>query len=308
MEPLKTKEDGVYSVTFPLAWLKGIAVFAAKNDERAYLNGVAITRGHVVATDAHVLGTIRDDRFDGLAEIIIPSTDIATFIKVADIQAKAWTSEVMLTVDWVVEDGDIITASMTAKVYEDTSIHTTMFTPYNHPYPNVLSTLKPNHTEPHGYPCFDTAYIARFEKAARAFGEKKFYSWVTQIIPDGTGSARVLLNGAHTPSGFEGVLAPLTTPLATQSSDGRAIDDFVRLLKSRMVEKRTANWDGWYEKEKKSIWQDRSRFSTARLSHLLLDAVTTGDPVEIAVYAMMLSQRGEHVLTDGTSQDLRQAA
>ena len=41
--------------TVPAALVKAAMLFQAKNDVRYYLNGIMITKSHIVATDGHVM-------------------------------------------------------------------------------------------------------------------------------------------------------------------------------------------------------------------------------------------------------------
>jgi len=94
--PTPISDSITHEVTFPLAWLAAIRLFAAKKDARYYLHAVAISRGGMVATNGHYLGVMRDARFDGLPEIILPDTVVDTFLKVA----KSCRSDLDVTLRW----------------------------------------------------------------------------------------------------------------------------------------------------------------------------------------------------------------
>jgi len=81
MTPDSTHETRAYEVKFPLSWLAAIRLFSAKDDPRDYLNGVAVSRGGIVATNGHILGVMRDARFSELPELIIPNYAIDDFVR-----------------------------------------------------------------------------------------------------------------------------------------------------------------------------------------------------------------------------------
>lgn len=68
--------------------------------------------------------------------------------------------------------------------------------------------------------------------------------------------------------------------------DKMAVSNMSASMLHRMTEKRSKGKAGWHDKEK---------CSAERLNALFHNAVLKGDPIDVANYAMMISQRGETI-------------
>jgi len=192
-------ETTTHRIEIPSAWLQAIRLFADKTDLRDYMKGVAITHGYLVATDGSVIGAIRDRRFDGIPETIIPGGAIG----------------VVLTVGNKRKDGNVTvqyerTESATGGVFGKGTMSLDNvqwpFTLVEGRYPDIRRALKPDHKEPNGHPQFNLTQLALFGKAAEAMGAGKGNPYKVHLIPDEDRAARVKL--PCEPS-FEGCLMPL---------------------------------------------------------------------------------------------------
>lgn len=76
----------------------------------------------------------------------------------------------------------------------------------------------------------------------------------------------------------------------SKHADDAAIDRFTVRMKDKMALGRACGRGGW---------NDPLDCSTATLSELLHAQVAKGDPVDLANYAMMLSERGSPILAQG---------
>lgn len=80
--------------------------------------------------------------------------------------------------------------------------------------------------------------------------------------------------------------APSPTPADCQHPDDVAVDLFATTMKSKLALARAKGRGGW---------DDKSQCSAEYLSRLLRGHVDKGDPVDVANFCMMLSQRGEGI-------------
>jgi len=156
--PTTTISDGpTHSVTFPLKWLAAIRLFAAKKDARYYLNGVAISRGGLVATNGHYLGVLRDARFDDLPELILPDIVVDTFLKVT----KSYRAVLDVTLRWhrrhpdEPAQGTLMMGDVTQSFLSEVG-----------QYPDWPRILIPRPRRPDTALQFNWKYLALFEKAA----------------------------------------------------------------------------------------------------------------------------------------------
>jgi len=144
-----------HKVTFPLAWLAAIRVFAPKKDPREHMLGVAITRGGLVATNGKYLGVIRDARFDGLPEIILPNAAIDVFLYATrDSLGKG-----DVTVKWQ-SRGSPMLFTLTAGDVEHS------YASQKGDYPDYTRVLIQRPRRPSAALQFNWTYPALFEKAA----------------------------------------------------------------------------------------------------------------------------------------------
>ncbi|WP_245279238.1 hypothetical protein [Xanthobacter sp. 91] len=77
-------------------------------------------------------------------------------------------------------------------------------------------------------------------------------------------------------------------------SDDIAVDRFASAMKTKLAQKRA---------EGKGGWEDKNDCPAYRLSGLLRDHVSKGDPVDVANFCMMLHQRGEKISVFTGSRD-----
>jgi len=180
-----------HEITIPLCYLQAIRLFAPKNDIRFYLNGVAILRGHVVATNGHYIGAIRHMGDDTLPQIIIiPGSAIDFYVK------KAGRSSVKdVSVQWGERKG-VLTNGNASEYFE----------PIEGVFPQFERVLC-SHAEASGNPQFQWHYVALFEKASEILGATRKQEFKAFVLPNGDeGCARVLLPDC--PS-FEGAIMPI---------------------------------------------------------------------------------------------------
>lgn len=69
------------SIVIPIPLLEAALICVAKKDVRFYLEGVAINKGHLVATDGHRMFAAPLEGVDPDLKVIIPSKAIRSFIK-----------------------------------------------------------------------------------------------------------------------------------------------------------------------------------------------------------------------------------
>jgi hypothetical protein len=70
--------------------------------------------------------------------------------------------------------------------------------------------------------------------------------------------------------------------------DDRAVDRFVGCMKRKMAKKRMDGRAGWHDPEQCTIGE---------LSAMLIEHVDKGDPLDVAIFAMMIHQRGGRIDT-----------
>lgn len=81
----------------------------------------------------------------------------------------------------------------------------------------------------------------------------------------------------------------LNSWLDNQHPDDVAVDAFASKMRQKMAAARTKGRGGW---------DDKSQCSAELLSTMLHDHIEKGDPVDVANFCMMLSQRGEAILAN----------
>ncbi|MGH6753371.1 MAG: hypothetical protein ACREDP_14495 [Bradyrhizobium sp.] len=72
----------------------------------------------------------------------------------------------------------------------------------------------------------------------------------------------------------------------TVHPDDLAVDRFAAAMKAKLAQKREEGRGGW---------EDKDDCSNAKLSKLLLEHLTKGDPLDVGNFAMMIHQRGERI-------------
>ncbi len=145
-------------IEVPIRLLNAAQYCAAKDDTRFYLNGVAISKGHIVSTDGHrgfacKLDTIPED----LKEFVIPINAIKFFLK--KVPAKQRKATCLITFDFETTKGEIqFNESL------ETFTGFVKFAPWQRAIPN-------KHIDYRGImPQFQWAYLVDMQKVQRALG------------------------------------------------------------------------------------------------------------------------------------------
>jgi len=227
---MTTEKTTKHEVTVIAAWLFAARQFSAKKDLRSFLNGVAISRGHIVGTNGHVIGAIRYARLDGLPELIIPNESIDFFQKAIKAN-KAAPRDTEITISWEhSEDRGACNCVMSSKGLQHD------FRPLDGIYPDFTKVLLPNHTMPYGNPQFNPDYLVTFKKAAELLypSADKYDIGSAHILCRGDNDgARVLTPGFPQ---FEGVIMPVKAATAfAQHPVCVELDKFLGAMKTRLV-------------------------------------------------------------------------
>jgi len=82
---------------------------------------------------------------------------------------------------------------------------------------------------------------------------------------------------------------------AESKTDEEAIEAFAVQLKVKMATSRAKGRDGWHRKD---------LCSAATLSRMLREHVEKGDPIDTAIFSMMLQQRGECIVLEPASSEV----
>jgi len=185
-----------HEVTFPLAWLAAIRLFAPKKYPREHLLGVAITRGGLVATNGKYLGVIRDARFDGLPEIILPNAAIDVFLYAT----KGSLGKGDVTVKWQSRCAPMLFTLAAGDVEHS-------YASQKGDYPDYTRVLIQRPRRPNVAIQFNWATLALHEKAAKRLRVDGFKPGIVLFQPcAGRSAARVTINGIPD---FEGVVMSL---------------------------------------------------------------------------------------------------
>jgi len=180
-----------YQVTFPLRYLQAARLIAPKKDIRQYLMGVAVSQGHVVGCDGHMVGAIRCEAADGLPEVITPNDQIDFYLK----KIKGWAGE-DVTIEW----GEDRKGRITNGIIEE------QFVAYDGRYPDFQRVLV-HHTKPAGNPQFQWHKLVTFEKVAEALGVGRRDEHKAYLLPDGNENAARVIIPDHPE--FQGAIMPL---------------------------------------------------------------------------------------------------
>jgi len=136
------------------------------------------------------------------------------------------------------------------------------------------------------------------ERLALRHGQASFHGqgpgggaeWRTLVAA--IGRLRDLASRADSPVGEaverESAENILNSWLDNQHPDDVAVDAFASKMRQKMAAARTKGRGGW---------DDKAQCSAETLSRMLREHVEKGDPVDVANFAMMLSQRGERIAT-----------
>jgi len=234
---MSTENTTQHKVTVYASWLFAPRQFAAKKDLRHYLNGVAISKGHIVGTDGGALGAIRHEWLDGLPELIIPNEVIDNVQKLLKAN-KSLYHGTEITISWEKpEKGNVCDCVMESKGFRQE------FKSLDGTYPDFTKVLVTNHTTPYGNPQFNPAYLVAFNKAA---GLLQIGSsvWRAYIVPRGDQEgARVLV--PEFPR-FDGVIMPLKSDrLCEQHPVCVELDKLLGSMKARLVKDCEADAASW---------------------------------------------------------------
>lgn len=81
-------------------------------------------------------------------------------------------------------------------------------------------------------------------------------------------------------------------------SDDLAVDRFAAAMKAKLSKKRS---------EGRSGWDNRNECTAEYLSYLLIQHIIKGDPLDVGNLAMMLHQRGDHIVIDDETRSIATA-
>jgi len=190
-----------YETTFPLAWLKALRLLSSKYDTRTCLMGVALSRGRLIATDGCMLGTIQDERFADLPEVIIPNAAIDAVVSLAK---GAKQSDV--TVQWELPASDCPSDAHPNRLLLAWGPCVPFTSPIMH-YPDATCVLRPDLTENQGHSQFDWPRLVVFEKAAVLLGASKDVARLRIHLTQGRPGEAARVRIPAMPA-FEGVLMP----------------------------------------------------------------------------------------------------
>lgn len=171
------------SVNIKLGVLRAAFLVAPKRDVRKYLVGVAIARGHVVATDGHRAFTVKQDGIDDFPECIIPYDTLKFFL-----QKVGRTVEADAVVSVGLDDtGGVLALNAGASAAVE------YFQPVDDVYP-PFERIMLNRTEagPTGQHVWSDLVL--FEKVAEALGRPKKLLRI-YVLPDGYNATRVMFPG-----------------------------------------------------------------------------------------------------------------
>ena len=158
----------------PAAVLKAAIYCVARKDVRFYLQGVAIDRGHVIATDGNRMFYVKIKGLDAdLPQIIIPTEAVELFFKRAKIKNSLLHD---FSIKITLESND------KGQLELDNIVET--FIPINGKYPDWtrVSALKEGSILDGDFPSFNWEYMADFQKMAKLLGSKKAYP-ITKLTP-----------------------------------------------------------------------------------------------------------------------------
>lgn len=300
-------ETKTYSVEISLEALKAIRLFAAKEDVRNWLKGVAISpHGDLVATNGHMAGALRGVLPKGLPWLVIPNAAIDTFVRGITSLVKTYRPRTLpVLVRWeqtYTADFSIPKDGVLVLTLGDKELFTFPFKPEVGRYPDYTRFLCPDLVTPYGNPQFNVDYLVTFNKAYLLFNPKAstYFSGV-HLTPQGISkAARVRLVGVPQ---FEGAVMPLTIDKGKhdQHADCVLMDNFVGNMKRQLVQALDCDNDFRH-------WQDPVRFNESRLNRMFHERVADGDTPGAANILMMLHTRGEKLTPYDASQDLRKVA
>jgi len=166
-------------ITTKLKYLEALAIIAAKQDVRYYLQGVAINQSHLVATDGHKLAAIPLVNPAPELELIIPTDAIKAACKSTSVKVR---KDVNVTID---TDAHTLTVG--------TMGATVPFVPVDGRFPQQWKDILATHTAPVDHGLFNWQYMADFQKMAVILTGKKNAS--VEMIPNGGNAARVNILG-----------------------------------------------------------------------------------------------------------------
>lgn len=158
----------------PAAVLKAAIYCVARKDVRFYLQGIAIDRGHVIATDGNRMFYVKIKGLDAdLPQVIIPTESVELFFKRAKIKNS-------LILDFSIKI--TLESSDKGQLEIDNIVET--FIPINNKYPDWtrVSARKEGSIFDGDFPSFNWEYMADFQKMAKLLGSKKDYP-ITKLTP-----------------------------------------------------------------------------------------------------------------------------
>lgn len=143
-------------ITLPIKDLFAVSHFAAKKDVRYYLNGIALNRGHVVATNGHYMAAIPVNCLSDDIDIIIPNDILNLFLKGISTTDKKTEKDVEIHLDK--------TNNYYFLKFQEIEIS---FKPIDGTFPDWKRIMPADDLEIEPCPNFNWDYMALFAKAAK---------------------------------------------------------------------------------------------------------------------------------------------
>ena len=168
--------------------LAAVSLLAAKTDVRYYLNGVAISQGHLVATDGKALAAVSLNDVPPDYTVIIPLDAIKTFLSMLSPKFR--------------KTGAINLDTEAFELSCGTEIRLP-FRPIEGRYPD-WQTILPTHASANHHGTFDWSYMATFQRAVGILSNVR--TPMVTLVPNGRNAA--LIKADNEPA-FIGVLMPM---------------------------------------------------------------------------------------------------
>lgn len=155
-------------IEIPMQVLDAATFCAAKNDVRFYLNGVAIDKGHVVATDGcRAFACELENVGKDLPQILIPTESVKAFIKKVPTKLRKANCKVIF--DPRAKKGEIIFEQRDGRIIEYAREffvgHDGKYPDWQRIFPRGVDSEYKGH-----YPTFNWSYMADFQKMHKALG------------------------------------------------------------------------------------------------------------------------------------------
>lgn len=145
----------------PMQVLDAATYCTAKNDIRFYLIGIAINKGHVVATDGHRAFACPVDGLNEEVEFIIPTDAVKAFIK--KVPSKNRKANCVISFDTQTKQGELS--------YRELNVRE-LFIAIDGRFPDWRRIFPRGHEDEYKgvFPQFNWSYMADFQKMHKALG------------------------------------------------------------------------------------------------------------------------------------------